>query len=83
MVKAIRVFLGDLCSDLGFCIPPEDQEKLSSAQHWKADDLACAVIRAEGMDPECEVKWRREIRNKFRAKFGEEVSFDDFPDSVN
>jgi hypothetical protein len=44
--------LDDLCSDLGFCLPPEDRERLLTSPPATVDAFTDAVFIAEGMDPE-------------------------------
>jgi hypothetical protein len=72
--KKIEHLLNDLCIDLGFCIPPEDIKRITEAGSWEADNFACQVLIAEGMNPEYEKQWRSRIRNKFVEKFGNELS---------
>ena len=72
---ALRYFLHDLCVEWGFCLPPDDAERIAQGQNWRADEFALAVLRAEGfIPPESEKKWRRRIRQRFRDLFGEEMS---------
>lgn len=73
MKKELEYLLYDLCVDLGFCIPPNDAERIASTTALEADEFACLVIEAEGMNPEYEKQWRRKIREKFIEKFGNEL----------
>ncbi len=70
MEKEIEKLLSELCVNEGFCIDSESANKLKMSKHLKADEFACEILIAEGMDINMEVKWRREIRNKFIAHFG-------------
>jgi hypothetical protein len=70
--KELEYLLYDLCVDLGFCISQNDAERIASATTLEADEFACLVIEAEGMNPEYEKQWRRKIREKFIEKFGSE-----------
>ena len=62
-----------LCVEWGFCIPPEDHNRIVHSHHLRADDFAIEVLRAEGMNPEYEVEWRHRIRDQFIERFGKEV----------
>ena len=68
--KEIDNLLGELCVRLGFCIPPKEHDRIASMGYWQAEEFAKDVISAEGLNPEYEVKWLREIRNKFIEHFG-------------
>ena len=72
MNKELEFLLYDLCVDLGFCISQNDAERIASATMLEADEFACLVIEAEGMNPEYEKQWRCKIREKFIEKFGSE-----------
>ena len=76
---ALRYLLYDLCVEWGFCLPPDEAERIALVQHWNADDFALAVLRAEGFPvPESEKKWRRRLRQRFRVLFGEEMSVETY-----
>ena len=72
----IEYFLHDLFVDCGFCISPQYAERISEADYWEADDFACQVLAAEGMNPEYEKQWRCKIRNRFAEKFGNDYKQD-------
>jgi len=78
MEKDIEKLLYDLCVDWGFCIPPQDSKSLKQSDHLEADEFACAVLVAEGMDADIEVQWRRKIRNRFIERFGPKLSVHDY-----
>lgn len=78
MEKEIEKLLSYLCVDWGFCIPHEDAKTLKESDYLDADEFARAVLIAEEMDPDIEVKWRRKIRNKFRERFGQAISARDY-----
>ena len=80
MAGALRWILDDLCVEWGFCIPNKDAERISNTTHVGADEFACLVLEAEGMDAEMELKHRRAIRNRFRQHFGNELDISDFRD---
>ncbi len=65
MQTKIEYLLNDLCLDWGFCIPPEEAKRIAESKQLEADDFACQVLIAEGMNPEYEIQWRRRIREKF------------------
>jgi hypothetical protein len=43
--------LGELCTKLGYCLPPDDQEAILSNPPTDADAFVNAVLIAEGRDP--------------------------------
>jgi hypothetical protein len=49
--REVQSLLGRLCADLGFCLPPDAQERLQQAPPATADDFTLAVFLAEGLDP--------------------------------
>ena len=77
MDKPLNILLNDLCVEWGFCLDPEFLKSLKNAQMLDADEFACAVLKAEGMDCELEVEWRRKIRNKYIERFGNELNAND------
>ena len=70
--------MGNLCVDWGFCIPPTEQDRIAQSQVLEAQELACQVIKAEGMVPEYEKKWVRRIKGRFIERFGYSISTQDF-----
>ena len=48
----IETLLGDLCVRLGFCLPPQEQDRLIDAPPSSARVFTDAVFMAEGMNPE-------------------------------
>jgi transposase len=75
--KETRVLLDWLCG--GFCIPPEEVERIAASESLGAAEFAIEVLRAEGFpNPEHEVQWCRKIRRRFVEHFGcERVSAKD------
>jgi hypothetical protein len=61
----LRTFLGALCREWGFCIPPEAQDEIVRRSTITAEEFASAVLEAEGMNPEFEQKWFRRITDRF------------------
>jgi hypothetical protein len=51
--------LYDLCVNVGFCLPPDAQERLESMRGVSADAFTDAVISEEGLDPQLIEKWMR------------------------
>ncbi|WP_326690778.1 hypothetical protein OIE63_29040 [Streptomyces sp. NBC_01795] len=47
----VQRLLYELCVDLGFCLPPQEQRRLREAPPADADSFTDAVFEAEGMDP--------------------------------
>jgi len=83
MERELNYFLYDLCVKWGFCIPPEEHNEISKSEYYNAEDFACDVIEAEGMNAEHESKWVKKISNKFRERFGtNEIDSSTFVDRV-
>jgi hypothetical protein len=57
--------LDELCVDLGFCLPPEEQQRLlQEASSMSVDAFIDAVFIAEGMDPYLYKQLRRGVRDR-------------------
>ena len=56
--------LNELCVDLGFCLPPTDQERLRSTSWERPADLADAVFEAEGMAQPYNLRLWRDVRSR-------------------
>ncbi|MGI5207105.1 hypothetical protein ACQEU6_36710 [Spirillospora sp. CA-108201] len=46
----VALLLRDLCVELGFCLPPQDQDALCDSPPGDVDGFTDAVFRAEGLD---------------------------------
>ena len=66
----LDVLIGDLCTEWGFCNQLSASDLLAAGAAVEADGFAAAVLRAEGMDPELEIAWRRRIRRAFADRYG-------------
>jgi hypothetical protein len=69
--------LTEVCVEWGFGLPGADRERIASSRHLTADELATAVLIAEGFDPKYELHWHRKIKQRFIDRFGEAASADD------
>jgi hypothetical protein len=67
----IESLLYDLCVTYGFCLPPEDNERLVNEPPGTVDAFTDAVYRAEGMDPFEATPRARQLREKVRARVAE------------
>lgn len=66
--------LNDLCVQLGYCLPPEEQREIVANPPTSVDALTDAVIVAEGLDPVLlATEQRQEVRRVVAAAFGEPV----------
>lgn len=74
MQKKLNKLLSELCTGWGFCIPEKEAIKFFEQENIEADQFACAILTAEGMNPEIEVEWRRKIRNRFIEVYGSRFS---------
>jgi len=61
--------LAELCVDLGFCLPPEDQERLRDSPPTTIDAFTDAVFLAEGMDPLAHPQLRKQVRERVTKYF--------------
>lgn len=79
MERELFYLLGDLCVKWGFCI--SDYDRITKSEYYSAEQFAEDVIRAEGMNPEHELKWMRRIAERFRERFGDnEIDISTFID---
>ena len=58
----------------GFCNELTASDLLDKSNRLQAEDFAEAVLAAEGMAPEYEVKWRRAIARRFIDRYGQSVA---------
>ena len=58
-----------LCVDYGFCLPPADNERLTSDPPADADAFTDAVFLAEGMDPWSDLHLRRSVKRRVAKAF--------------
>jgi hypothetical protein len=67
--------LNDLCVVYGYCLPPDDQQRIIADPPHTIDSFTDAVILAEGLDPVLMgTARRRELRRMVAAAFGEQIS---------
>jgi hypothetical protein len=69
--------LYELCDDGGFCIPPADAQRIASTKPLTADQFANAVMTAEGVVAEYEMRRFEQIRRRFVDRFGQEIRAED------
>lgn len=61
----VETLLYELCVELGFCLPPDEQARLRESPPTNVDAFTDAVIRAEGIDPaDIQLRMRRDIRSR-------------------
>lgn len=73
--EAVASLLYDLCVDLGFCLPPEEQAALCDAPPGDVDAFTEAVFRAEGLEPSPHEHLYAQVRDRVAR------TFDDHPAS--
>jgi hypothetical protein len=71
--KEIRIFLDEICVELGFCLPPKDIENLVDRKYYEADQFVREIFTVEGMNPERELRLFRQVKKRFTDRFGYEV----------
>ena len=77
LTEDLRILLDDLCVQWGFCTALKAEDLVGTGQELRADDFACAILEAEGMNPETS-GWRQRIREKFAERYGASVSPEDY-----
>ena len=82
MEKALDDLLSFLCTNWGFCIDQESVIKIKESKHLKADEFACAILKAEGMNSEIDIEFKRKIKNEFIERFGNELHENDFNNAL-
>jgi hypothetical protein len=66
--------LNDLCVQLGYCLPQDDQQRITSDLPQSVDAFTDAVVEAEGFDPVLmATEQRHQVRRMVAAAFGEPV----------
>ena len=66
--RELKNLLADLCVKWGFCIPPDDQDKIAKKDQYQAIEFAKDVVDAEGMEGNSE--WVNRIVERFKERFG-------------
>jgi len=61
--------LHELCVDLGFCLPPDDQLRLLEAPPDDVDEFTDAVMVAEGLEPIYGADLRLAVRARVARHF--------------
>jgi len=64
LTAEVRQLLHELCVDLGFCLPPEERQRLREAPPADADGFTGAVFAAEGLDPGPHSELWRQVRDR-------------------
>jgi hypothetical protein len=59
---AIDALLVELCVDFGFCLPPDDEQRLRDSPPDDVDGFTDAVMNADRMDPSLHEHLRRQVR---------------------
>ena len=74
----LALLIGDLCTEWGFCnaLTPEDLVRVGYT--LTASEFAEAVLRAECMNPEYQLHWRRRIARLFADRYGAETSPEEY-----
>ncbi|MGI5419879.1 hypothetical protein [Actinomadura luteofluorescens] len=65
----IAHLLRDLCIDLGFCLPPQEQAALCDSPPADVDAFTKAVFRAEGLDPSPHASLYAQVRKMVAKTF--------------
>lgn len=68
----LTAFLGVLCVEWGFCLPPADARRLANLDRVTAEEFAKQLLEAEGMNADSS-PWFQRIAKRFSKLFGNEV----------
>ena len=71
--KELRKLIDVMRVDMGFMIYDEDEKKIIDTKVITSEEFAAKILQAEDMDPEYNLKLFRQVRNKFREKFGNKI----------
>ena len=66
LYQDLDILLDDLCREWGFCNHLTAADLIPAGTALSATEFACAVLEAEGMNPDYEVSWMRQIRDRIR-----------------
>jgi len=68
--ESVTVLLSKLCTELGFCLPPDVCERLKMAPPDSIKAFTDAVVSAEGFNPKnMDLHLYRQVRNKIAEAF--------------
>ena len=68
--KEVERLLSKLCVELGFCLPPEEIERLGSTPPQSVNAFVEAVFRAEQLDPAvADTQLVRRVRDRVTQAF--------------
>jgi hypothetical protein len=66
----VEWLLGDLCVQLGFCLPPDEEERLKTCPPPDVRSFTDAVFIAEGLDPDTAgLNLYRQVRDRVARAF--------------
>ena len=68
--ERVEWLLGELCTGLGFCLPPDERQRLRDAPPRDATQFAMAVFRAEGLDPAGDRRLFAQVEGVVARTFG-------------
>ncbi len=72
MSEEIKIFLNEICLDLGICDPLYELENFTTKEHYKVQEFVKEIFIAEGLDPDIELRLFRQVCRRFTNKFGSE-----------
>ena len=73
----VRRLLNELCSKLGFCQPPEENQRLRESPPGEVNSFTDAVFEAEGMGDMRYTDLRRQLREVVDQRMSRWVETDD------
>ena len=74
LAEDLELLLGDLCVKWGFCNRLSGEDLVRDHQPLTGEDFARSILTAEGMNPEYEIAWLRQIKQRFTDRYGDTVS---------
>jgi len=68
--REVEFLLDEVCTKLGFCLSPQDRERLQLAPPPSPEEFATAVLLGEGLDPRSERRHYAEVLAIAQRAFG-------------
>lgn len=78
----LEILIGDWCMHGGFCNALTANDLIREDEPITAEDFARAVLSAEGMNPDYEPKWFKQMCQSFTHRYGPSVRPSDFKPSL-
>ena len=78
MQRELQALLDELCVDLGFCLPPDDQKRIISVPYYDAEGFTSEVFAAEKINTNSHAGLAQKVLQRFTKRFGDSIHIDDY-----